>query len=146
MAESTGKTGRGIVFAIALASAPSVWIPIANVTTINNSGKDAEEIDFTHLGSTGGFREFRQGFKDGGTIGIEYHFSPDESSHVEIADLWLSGDLFEWRIDYTSAGWDWYEKGDGFVKNPGDKTIDVSNPVSGSATIRVTGGSTFEAA
>lgn len=146
MSESTGKTGRGIAFEIALAGSPTQWVQIANVTTINNSGKDSEEVDFTTLSSTGGFREFRQGFKDGGTIGVEFHFSPDEASHVEVADLWLSGDLFDWRINYVGAGWNWYEVGRGFVKNPGDRTIDVSNPVSGNATVRVTGGSSFVAA
>lgn len=144
MSDSTGKTGRGITFEIATpGTSPNDWVKIANVTKINYSGKDAEEIDFTTLDATGGFRIFRQGFKDGGNIGVDYHFSPDEASHQDIADLWNSGSVFDWRINYVGAGWNWYEVGRGFMKNPGDRSIDVSTPVSGTATVRVTGGSSF---
>lgn len=146
MADSTGKTGRGIVFKISDGDSPTTFLEVANVTSINFSGRDAEEIDFTHLGSTGGFREFRQGFKDGGSIGVEYHFTPTETSHRDMLTLWLSGAVIEWQIDYTGAGWSYVEQGQGFIQNAGDISIDVSNPVSGTATIRVTGGSDIIAA
>lgn len=146
MAESTGKTGRGISFAIGDGGSPTqLFMIIANATSINPTGRDAEEIDFTHLLSTGGFREFRQGFKDAGSLGIEYQFSPDEESHVELLDLWDSGEVFDWRIDFSGAGWDWYLKGRGYVQNPGDLTIDVDNPIAGSATVRCTGKPVFVA-
>lgn len=144
MSESTGKTGRGITFEIHDTSvSPDVWVKIANATSINPTGRDADEIDFTTLDSTGGFREFRQGFKDAGTVGIEYHFSPEEPSHVDLLDRWDSGDLFDWRINFTGAGWDYYLVGRGYVKNPGDLTIDVSNPIAGSATVRASGKPSF---
>lgn len=146
MTTSTGKTGRGVSFAISNGASPPVWLTIANVTSINPTGRDAEEIDFTHLLSTGGFREFRQGFKDPGSIGIEYHFSPDEDSHVELLDLWTSGEVFDYRLDFTGAGWDWYMIGAGYVQNPGDITVDVDNPIAGSSTVRATGPSSFVAA
>jgi hypothetical protein len=147
MADSTGKTGRGIIFLIGNGDTPTeIFLPIANATSINPTGRDAEEIDFTHLMSTGGFREFRQGFKDAGSIGIEYQFSPEEDSHVELLDLWDSGEVVTWRIDFTGAGWDWYLEGKGYVQNPGDLTIDVDNPIAGSATVRCTGKPNFVAA
>lgn len=147
MPVSTGKTGRGISFAISDGATPTpTWLTIANATSINPAGRDAEEIDFTHLLSTGGFREFRQGFKDAGTLGIEYQFSPDEPSHVELLDLWNTGEVFDWRIDFTGAGWDWYLTGQGYVQNPGDLTIDIDNPIAGSATVRCTGAPEFVAA
>jgi len=146
MADSTGKTGRGVAFLISDGTTPITYTQIANVTTINHSGRDSEEIDFTHLGSQGGFREFRQGFKDGGSIGIAYHFTPTEASHVELLALWLSGVVLNWKIDYSGAGWAYAEYGKGFIKNPGDVTIDVTNPIAGQATVRVTGGSSIAAA
>jgi len=144
MAESTGKTGRGVSFQISDGESPPGWITVANATTMSPSGRDAEEIDFTHLGSTGGFREFRQGFKDPGSIGIDYHLDPTNSTHQEVLALWLSGDLFEWRINFTDAGWAYALVGNGFMKNPGDITVDVSNPISASSTVRVTGETQFQ--
>lgn len=141
MAESSGKTGKGIAFKLSDGLSPAVFVAVANVTTINFTGRDAEEIDFTHLSSGSGFREFRQGFKDGGTIGIEYHFTPTEESHRDLLAAWLDGTILDWQIDYTAAGWAYVEQGRGFIQNPGDVAIDVSSPVTGSATVRVTGGS-----
>lgn len=146
MAVSTGKTGRGVSFWIAEPGSPQVYVKIANAMSINPTGRDAAEIDFTHLGSEGGFREFRQGFKDAGTIGVEYQFSPEEASHVDLLDLWDSGVVLDWRIDFTAAGWDWYLEGQGYVQNPGDLTIDIDNPIGGAATIRCTGKPEFVAA
>lgn len=143
MAVSTGKTGRGVIFQVSDGASPPVWLTVANATAINNSGRDAAEIDFTHLGSTGGFREFRQGFKDPGSVSIDYHFDPTNASHQEILDLWLSGEVFTWRINFAANGWNQALQGQGYFQNPGDITIDVDNPIAGSSTVRVTGATSF---
>lgn len=139
MPESTGKTGRGITFELEDNESPTGWLAIANATSINITGMNAEEVDFTHLGSSGGFREFRQGFKDPGTVAVEYHFTPTEPSHVQLLEDWLDGTVKNWRINYTGAGWNYYRTGRGFVQNPGDSNVTVNDPVTGSSTIRVTG-------
>lgn len=144
MTESTGKTGRGVTFEIKDDTvSPPAWNKIANATSIGQSGRDAEEIDFTHLDSDGGFREFRQGFKDAGTFNIEYHFTPLEASHLDLLTRWVSGEVFDFRVNYSGAGWDFYETGRGFVKNPSDKTININDPIGGTATVRVTGATEF---
>lgn len=144
MPQSTGKTGRGVTIWIAGdAASPQVFFKIGNVTGITPSGKNAEEIDFTHLESEGGYREFRQGFKDPGSIGIAMQFDPTLPSHQGLAALFESGELLVWRIDYTGAGWNQWEIGRGFIQNPGDKDINVDGPISAAATIRVTGPSLF---
>lgn len=145
MALSTGATGRGVIFKISDGSSPPNLVTIANATSISPTGRNAEEIDFTHLQSTGGFREFRQGFKDAGTIGIEYHFTPTEESHGDLLDLWDSGEVVDWEIDFSGAGWAYKMTGQGFVQNPGDITINVGDPISGSATVRVTGPTSIDA-
>lgn len=146
MADSTGKTGRGVTLSISDGLSPTTYVPIANVTSINFSGRDAEEIDFTHLGSVGGFREFRQGFKDPGSITFEYHYTPTEESHLDLLTLWLSGAIINFKIDYSEAGWDFGEYGLGFIQNPGDVSVTVGDPITGSGTIRVTGATSIAAA
>lgn len=143
MAASTGKTGRGIVFEISNGASPPVWTKLANVTSMTFSGRDAEEIDFTILDATGGFRDLRQGFKDPGSIGLEIHVDPTNATYQDLLTKFLSGDLFDWRINYSAAGWPMAELGQGFIKNPGDTNINVSDPVGGTATVRVTGATSF---
>lgn len=145
MADSSGKVGRGVQFKISDGLSPAVFVAVANVVSINFSGRDAEEVDFTHLGTTGGFREFRQGYKDPGTIQLEIHFNPQEETHQDLLALWLAGTIVDFQIDYSNAGgvedggWPFAEQGRGYIQNPGDVTVDGSNPIGGAATFRVSG-------
>ena len=145
MPASTGKTGRGVTLAISGGESPPDFVTIANLATISRTGRSADEIDFTHLASEGGYREFRQGFKDGGEIGFDMHFNPTEPSHIDLLQRFLDGQVIDWRIDYSGQGWDMYEVGKGYVSNPGDITINVDDPIGGSGTIRVTGATAYEA-
>lgn len=143
MVASTGKTGRGVMFQIDVAGSPVTWVTIANVRSINLSGRQGEEIDFTHLLSSGGYRELQQGFKDGGTVSIEMQFDPTQDTHVADTDgllgLFNSGATFNWRINFANAGWNYALAGAGFIQNPGDIDINVDGPISGTATVRNTG-------
>jgi hypothetical protein len=136
---STGKTGRGISFKIN-------DVIVANVVSIGFDGREAEEIDFTHLLSDGGYREFRQGFKDPGTISINMQFDPTHPTHANgpasLEALLASGAEFTWKIDYSGAGWAAVWSGLGFVKGL-SPSIGVDNPVEGAATVRVNGATTW---
>lgn len=149
MVASTGATGKGVSFQINLGGSPVVWSTIANVRSINPTGKQADEIDFTHLGSTGSYREFRQGFKDGGSVNIEYHFNIGDATHIGtngLLGMFNSGDVFTWRINFSAvgSGWAFALTGEGFVSNPGDIDVNVDGPITGTATVRVTGPTTVE--
>jgi predicted secreted protein len=150
MTASTGATGKGVLFQVDLVASPITWITIANVRSINPTGMAADEIDFTHLDSDGSFREFRQGFKDAGTINIEYHLDIDAVSHIGtngLLGLFNSGVVFNWRINFAAigAGWAWAFVGQGFIQNPGDVDINVDGPITGTATVRRTGPTTVAA-
>lgn len=147
MPTSTGKTGQGVKFEIDLAGSPATWVTIANVRSISPTGKQADEIDFTHLLSTGGYRELRQGFKDGGSVNLDFHFNITDATHDDstagLLGLFNSGAVFNWRINFTTAGWAFALSGTGFVSNPGDLDINVDGPITGSASVRVTGETTI---
>lgn len=141
MVASTGATGKGVKFEIDLVASPVTWITIANARSVSFTGRQADEIDFTHLGSTGAYRELRQGFKDGGTVNIEVHFDPTQTSHVGtngLLGLFNSGTVFNWRINFSPT-WAFALVGQGFVQNPGDIEANVDGPIAGQATVRVTG-------
>lgn len=146
MPKSTGATGRGITIDISDGEvSPIVFVTVANVTSITLNGRDVNEIDFTHLLSDGGFREYRPGFKDAGSLALEFHFSAIETSHQKLQQLWLNGSIFLTRLNLSPLGLNWnkYLIGESFVKNPGDITVDVSNPVKGASVLRFTGETYF---
>lgn len=138
MAASTGKTGAGITFKVGDGASVETFTPIANATNINISGRTVDEVDFTHLASTGGYREFRAGFKDAGEIQMTLHFDPSNTTHQNVESLLNSGDVFNFVIDFTPAGWAYKMTGQGFVRGS-DITINVDDPISADITVRVTG-------
>lgn len=148
MTTSTGKTGQGVKLQISDGATVPTWTAIANVRSISPTGKNADEIDFTHLDSTGGYKELRQGFKDGGTVNVEFHFDPTQATHVGtggLLGLFNSSSVFTFRINFFGAGWNFALEASGFVSNPGDLDINVDGPITGSGTIRVTGPTTLVA-
>lgn len=138
MTASTGKTGAGITFKVGDGASVESFTAIANATNINISGRTVDEIDFTHLASTGGYREFRSGFKDAGEVQMTLHFDPTNTTHTNLESLLNSGNVFNFEIDFTPVGWAQKMTGSGFVRGS-DITINVDDPVSADVTVRVTG-------
>lgn len=50
---------------------------IANVNSINGPGTTRDTVDTTTFDSTGGYREFITGLRDGGSVSLEMNFSKD---------------------------------------------------------------------
>ena len=53
----------------------SGWVNIAEVNSISGPTMTRDTIDVTSLDSTGGYREFIGGFRDGGTISLAMNFT-----------------------------------------------------------------------
>jgi len=51
------------------------WASIAEVNSITGPGMTRDFIDVTSLDSTGGYREFIAGFRDGGTVTLAMNFT-----------------------------------------------------------------------
>jgi predicted secreted protein len=51
------------------------WINIAEISNIDGPSKSRDTIDVTSLDSTGGYREFIAGFRDGGTVALSMNFT-----------------------------------------------------------------------
>ena len=139
MPASTGKTGRLVYIKVN-------GTEVANVKTIGLDGREAEEIDFTHLRSEGGYREFRQGFKDPGTISLALQFDPTHATHGQtgngIEALLDSGADITWEIVFDDAGWAISWSGAGFIKGNA-VNIAVDGAIEATATIRVSGATTW---
>lgn len=51
------------------------WVAIAEINSIKGPGMTREFIDVTSLDSTGGYKEFIAGFRDGGTVSLSMNFT-----------------------------------------------------------------------
>jgi predicted secreted protein len=51
------------------------WVNIAEINSIAGPNKSRDVIDVTSLDSTGGYREFIGGFRDGGTVTLPMNFT-----------------------------------------------------------------------
>lgn len=72
---SNAVAGVGTQFKRGNGASSETFTAIAEVLSINGPGMDKQEIDVTNLDSTGGWREYITGFKDGGTVELEMNFT-----------------------------------------------------------------------
>ena len=71
---STAKAGVGTLFR---RWSGSGWVNIAEINSISGPTMTRDTIDVTSLDSTGGYREFITGFRDGGTVQLTMNFTRD---------------------------------------------------------------------
>jgi predicted secreted protein len=55
----------------------SSWTDLAEISSISGPSMTRDFIDVTNLDSTGGYREFIAGFRDGGTVNLTMNFTRD---------------------------------------------------------------------
>jgi len=53
----------------------SAWAAIAEINSITGPGMSRDTIDVTSLDSTGGYREFKGGFRNPGTVQLSMNFT-----------------------------------------------------------------------
>lgn len=121
------------------------WVDIAEINSITGPGKSRDTIDVTSLDSTGGYREFKGGFRDGGTVTLGMNFTRStydlmntdfESDDLQNYEVFLpdaEGTSFEFEALVTELG----------LAIPADDkiTADVTLKVSGQVTINSGSGS-----
>lgn len=141
MTLSTGRVGLGTVFKVGDGESPETFTAVSNVVNITMSGRSVEEVDFTHLASDGGFREFRPGFKDPGELSLTCHYNPSDATLNGTAGLEYElnqGRVFNFKIDMTNAGFAFMIYGQGYVSG-GDFNFTGEDPITYEVTIRISG-------
>lgn len=82
---SNAISGVGTVFQ-RFNDTTGTWTKLAEVNSISGPSMTRDFIDVTSLDSTGGFREFITGFRDGGTVSLTMNFTR-ASYNVVYADF-----------------------------------------------------------
>ena len=112
---------------------------IGSLSSISEIGGAADEIDVTTLDSTGGYKEFLQGFKDSGELTLT-GFLASGKNQKELIDAYGTGTSSACKITFPSGGNLTFN---GYVKGYKIGPADVNGAIGFSATVRITGGVTF---
>lgn len=109
---------------------------IAGLTSVNGVGLSAETMDKTTLSSSGGYREFTGGFKDGGEVAISGYFEPgDTDGQVAVYNAFETGEEIPFTIVYPQgAAWGFNGVVTGF-----STSADLEDLIGFEATIKVSG-------
>lgn len=104
MTATTGMTGIGAALKLGDAASPETFNVIGNTTSFSIE-QTADQVDATHLQSTSGFREFKQGFKSA-TVSFEGHFDPDNTSQNDATGIlaaFAAGTARNFKADFSAA-------------------------------------------
>ena len=79
----------------------------ANVRSITGPTQTLGQIDVTHLGTSGGYREFLASFRDGGECTFEMFYDPSEATHKEavggLKHQFNLGTAIVWTLTLSNA-------------------------------------------
>jgi predicted secreted protein len=78
-------------------------VTIGGLKEINGVDMSADTIDVTTLDSTGGYRSFLAGFKDGGEMTISGFFVPGDVGQAALTTAFYSGDTDVYSIEFPAA-------------------------------------------
>lgn len=119
-------------------------VAVAGLTSIGGLELSADTIDVTTLDSDGGYREFIAGFKDAGEVSLEGYLEPETGKgQKELYDLFESGETEDFTIEFPNSIASWAFKG---VVTGFGTGADLEDPLSFSATIKVSGRPTLTVA
>jgi predicted secreted protein len=110
---------------------------IGALTSIGEITPDSEELDATTLDSTGGYREFLQGFKDSGEVTLSGYYDKADVGQQELITGYGTGDVDPVVITFpNSAGGATFNA---YVKSFTIGSADVDGIVGFGATLRISG-------
>ena len=141
----TAMAAFGTTLGIGDGGGPETFTTIAQVRTSSGPGLSADTIEVSHHESTGGWRTFVAGMKDGGEVGLDLLFDPVAATHKDasggLLDLLDSGaeNNFELTFsDTASTTWTFAGLVTGFEPTApydGELTASVSIKVTGQPTL-----------
>jgi hypothetical protein len=84
-----------------MTDSPLSWTTVSEVKAISSNPEAADEIPFTHYGSTQ--KERRLGLANPGSYEVTCNFAPKDATQATVIALGLSSEERFWRIRYPKA-------------------------------------------
>lgn len=123
------------------ATAGGTLTQLGEVLSVPSPGVEVEEIEATHMGSAGGYREFIPGFKTGTTGDIVMNYVPGSATDVLIKAALTDRETRGYKIVIPDGDTGWEITGDVVVLGY-TKDIPIDDRMTATVTVRFTGEST----
>ena len=136
---SNAFAGVGTQFKRESSTSSGVFVALAEIMTIDGVSMSRDDIDVTNLDSTGGYREYIPGFRDGGTVDLDMNFTFDAYQTV-LADF-ESSTVQTYQIALSDASGTTLTF-DGYF-NALSASVAADTQVMAKATVKVTGAVTL---
>lgn len=112
-------------------------VAVADLTEIGGLELSADTIDTTTLDSSGGYRTFIGGFKDGGEVSISGFFTPGDPGQAALYTDFQAGSTNAYSIEFPAelnAAWEFNAVVTGFTTS-----VAVEDAINFEATLKVSG-------
>jgi hypothetical protein len=139
---SEGTSAQGTYISKGNGLSPETFTEIAEVVSIAGPNETSETLDFTHLRSTGGYREKKQSFKDAGEVALTLNFIPDNATQNHITGLraeYQVGGVKNYKITYPDTSYVIFAA---YVSAIG-QTANVGEKLALTVTLTVTGATSW---
>lgn len=83
---------------------PASYTEIPHVRSISGPSETSDELEFTHLRSLGGRREYIQSFRDSDDLTLEMNYLAGNAVQAALRDAYESGDTLIFKVTYPDNG------------------------------------------
>ena len=111
-------------------------LTVGRLTSVGEIAPEAEELDVTTLESTGGYREYMQGFRDSGELELTGYHDASDAGQKAIRAAFASGAAGAFEVDFPDGTTVSFS---GFVKSHSIGSAEVDGVIGFGATIRISG-------
>lgn len=133
---------RGKGTTLKFTPAGGAQVTVGKLTKVGEIAPEAEEVDVTTLDSTGGYREYMQGWRDAGTIAVSGFFDSGDAGQTALRTAFASGAAGAFEVAFADGSKSAFSA---FVKRFSIGSAEVDGAVGFSAQLRTTGAITFTA-
>ena len=95
--------GVGSQFKLGDGASPEVFTKAAEITKISGPEVSAAEIDVTSLDSTGGYKEYITGLKDGGSVSLDANWIKTDAQQLAMRTRVSDGSTHNYRVAWSDG-------------------------------------------
>lgn len=111
-------------------------LTVGKLTSVGEIAPEAEEVDVTTLDSTGGYREYIQGFRDSGEVEISGFHDAGDVGQKAMRTAFASGEAGSFEVAFPDGS---AVSFNGFVKSHTIGSAEVDGAIGFGAVIRISG-------
>ena len=111
-------------------------LTVGRLTSVGEIAPEAEELDVTTLESTGGYREYMQGFRDSGELELTGYHDGTDAGQRAIRAAFASGASGAFAVEFPDGTTVSFS---GFIKSHSIGSAEVDGAIGFGAVIRISG-------